>query len=40
MKKFAFILMACSALGISACNTIKGIGEDITSVGEAGQRAM
>lgn len=27
------------ALGATACNTVKGVGEDIKSVGEAGDRA-
>ncbi len=27
-------------VGLSACNTVKGIGRDIESVGEAGDRAM
>ena len=27
------------ALGASACNTVKGVGEDVESVGEAGDRA-
>ena len=28
------------ALGAGACNTVKGAGEDIESVGEAGDRAL
>lgn len=28
------------ALTASACNTVKGAGEDIESVGEAGDRAI
>jgi len=27
-------------LGASACNTVKGVGEDIESVGEAGDQAI
>ena len=27
-------------LGTSACNTVKGLGNDIESVGNAGDRAM
>lgn len=27
------------AFGATACNTVKGVGEDIESVGEAGDRA-
>lgn len=28
------------ALGASACNTVKGLGRDIESVGEAGDKAV
>jgi predicted small secreted protein len=28
------------ALTATACNTVKGIGEDVESVGEAGDRAI
>lgn len=28
------------ALGASACNTVRGVGEDIESVGNAGDRAI
>ncbi|MFA7602578.1 MAG: entericidin A/B family lipoprotein [Novosphingobium sp.] len=28
------------ALGASACNTVKGAGQDIESVGQAGQDAI
>jgi len=28
------------AIIISGCNTVQGVGEDITSVGEAGEDAM
>lgn len=28
------------AIGTSACNTVKGLGRDIESAGEAGDRAM
>ncbi|WP_340586686.1 Entericidin EcnA/B family protein [Erythrobacter alti] len=28
------------ALSASACNTVKGLGNDIESVGEAGDRAI
>ena len=33
-------LIAALLLGASACNTVKGLGEDIKSVGEAGERAI
>lgn len=32
--------LAALALGASACNTVKGVGEDIKSVGRAGERAI
>lgn len=28
------------ALSVSACNTVKGAGQDVESVGEAADRAM
>lgn len=38
------ILLACAmtslVLGATACNTVKGLGRDIESVGEAGDRAV
>ena len=33
-------LLAAMMLTISACNTVKGLGEDIKSVGEAGEEAI
>jgi entericidin B len=32
--------LATLALGSTACNTVKGVGEDIKSVGRAGERAI
>ena len=32
--------VAAFSLTAAACNTVKGIGEDIESVGEAGDRAI
>lgn len=29
-----------SVAALSACNTVKGLGEDVESVGEAGDRAL
>ena len=41
MKKIALAFgLAAMTLGVSACNTVKGLGEDIESVGEAGDRAI
>ena len=38
------ILLACAmtslVLGATACNTVKGLGRDIESVGEAGDRVV
>ncbi|MFM5916058.1 MAG: entericidin A/B family lipoprotein [Novosphingobium sp.] len=40
-KKFIIALIAGTlALGTTACNTVKGVGKDIQSVGEAGDRAI
>ena len=33
-------LLAVLILGASPCNTVKGLGEEIKSVGEAGERAI
>lgn len=40
MRKIAAALLITASLMISACNTVKGVGEDIESVGEAGDRAI
>ena len=42
MTRKILIALACSALalGTTACNTVKGLGQDIESVGEAGDRAI
>ena len=40
-RKLALALcLAAATLTVSACNTIKGVGRDIESVGEAGDRAI
>jgi len=39
MKKLAIAALAIVALGLSACNTVKGLGRDIESVGQAGDEA-
>lgn len=33
-------MVAALVLGAAACNTVKGFGDDIKSVGEAGERAI
>ncbi len=40
MRKIATAFLITASLMISACNTVKGVGEDIESVGEAGDRAI
>ena len=41
VKKFLLALAATAVvLGASACNTVKGAGEDIESVGRAGDEAI
>ncbi|MBS7670754.1 Entericidin EcnA/B family protein [Croceicoccus gelatinilyticus] len=32
--------LAAVVLGLTACNTVKGLGEDIGSVGRAGEEAI
>jgi predicted small secreted protein len=38
-KSAVFVLMA-AALALGACNTVKGAGRDIQSVGEAGEQVI
>jgi predicted small secreted protein len=38
-KAMIAALVASFALTTAACNTVKGLGRDITSVGEAGSKA-
>lgn len=41
VKKLVLALVASGiVLSASACNTVKGAGEDIQSVGEAGDKAL
>jgi predicted small secreted protein len=42
MSKKLILTLATAAicLGVSACNTVKGVGRDIESVGEAGSDAI
>lgn len=34
MKKLAIALLAIATLGVSACNTVEGLGRDVSSVGK------
>jgi predicted small secreted protein len=41
LKKVVLALMVGSiALGATACNTVKGAGRDVESVGDAADKAM
>ena len=41
IKKLVLSLAALGLIaGASACNTVKGFGNDVESVGEAGDRAL
>ncbi|MFN3620353.1 entericidin A/B family lipoprotein [Sphingorhabdus sp.] len=39
MRKIATVILLSASLLAAACNTVKGVGEDIESVGEAADRA-
>jgi predicted small secreted protein len=40
MRKLATVILLSASLLAAACNTVKGVGEDIESVGEAGDKAI
>jgi predicted small secreted protein len=40
MKKMIALTLCASLVALSACNTVKGLGRDIESVGQAGDRAV
>jgi len=40
MGKWMMVAMTGMMLALSACNTVKGVGRDIESVGTAGERAI
>lgn len=39
MRKITVAILISVSLLVSACNTVKGLGRDIESVGQAGDRA-
>lgn len=39
-KLFLTAIAGSLVLGLSACNTVKGLGKDIESAGEAGDEAI
>ncbi|MBU6251791.1 MAG: entericidin A/B family lipoprotein [Alphaproteobacteria bacterium] len=40
IRSFTLLLLAGAMLTLSACNTVKGLGRDIESVGEAGDKII
>ena len=40
MRKSAVAVLIAAVVALAACNTVKGAGEDIQSVGEAGEEAI
>jgi predicted small secreted protein len=40
VRKIIAIIALSASFAVAACNTVKGAGEDIKSVGEAGDRAL
>jgi|SoiMetStandDraft_5_1073268.scaffolds.fasta_scaffold198936_1 predicted small secreted protein len=40
MRKSAIAVLIAAAVALGACNTVKGAGEDIQSVGQAGEEAI
>ncbi|GMN12439.1 entericidin A/B family lipoprotein [Altererythrobacter sp. MTPC7] len=39
-KTVAALALGAAVVTLTACNTVKGLGRDIESVGEAGDRAI
>jgi len=40
MKRNLMLALTILALGLAGCNTVKGLGKDIQSVGQAGSDAI
>ncbi len=40
MRKLLALFAVTASLSLGACNTVKGVGEDVKSVGEAGDKAI
>jgi len=40
IKAIVLAALAAASITTTACNTVKGVGEDVTSVGRAGERAI
>lgn len=39
-KRLTTVVLIAAMLAVSACNTVKGLGRDIESVGRAGEEAI
>jgi entericidin A len=39
-RKWAILAMMTTALLVTGCNTVKGLGRDIESVGQAGEEVV
>ena len=40
MRKVIAVTLIAASLMLSACNSVKGLGRDIESVGDAGDKAI
>lgn len=40
LRKIAISALAVTALALGGCNAVKGLGQDIESVGQAGDEAL
>ena len=40
IRKWAVLAMTATALLVTGCNTVKGLGRDIESVGKAGEEVV
>ncbi len=40
LRKIAISALAVAALALGGCNAVKGLGQDIESVGQAGDEAL
>ena len=40
MRKSAVAVLIAAAVALGACNTVKGAGEDIQSVGQTGEEVI
>jgi entericidin A len=40
VRKLLCLFALTTSMALGACNTVKGVGEDVKSVGEAGDEAI